>query len=151
MNYGMKCLNVTLPWLLAIPFLLLGVSVVEAQEGPVASLSPTSLDFGQTSVGTYSYLQTMMLNTGDAPLIISSFSLTDPFISYPTNTQDCLGYSMNPGSGCQLTIELISTTPGIFNGTFSIYDNAPDSPQIVPLTAKVTALKFSPPNMRFGT
>jgi P pilus assembly chaperone PapD len=102
---------------------------------PGASLSPTSLDFGDQNTGTTSAAQTVTLtNNGTLPLIIGSTSITG------TNAADfvkggdtCAGMTVAAGSSCTITISFAPGASGSSAATLSISDNAPSGTQSVAL------------------
>jgi hypothetical protein len=128
---------------------LAAVPLTLAQGGPEVTLSTTNLNFGQLYLGEDGALQVTALSSGDADLTFSSYAASGSFAPDPADS-DCL-QSFAPGTGCKFGVLFYPTTPGAFTGTFSIYDNATNSPQTVALTAKATALKISPSSLTFGT
>ncbi len=86
---------------------------------PVATLSTTSLAFGQQSVSTASSAQTVFLiNNGSAPLTISAISVPPPFVQTPAITvpqQLAAGVSLpipitfNPTAAVQSTAQMSIT------------------------------------------
>ncbi len=105
---------------------------------PAVNLAPTSLNFGQIPVGTTSTPMTVILsNTGTGTLLISSMALTGPNPADYAQTNNC-GGSVAPGASCTITITLTPGATGNRNATLAITDNAPKSPQNVPLTGSGT-------------
>jgi predicted outer membrane repeat protein len=108
--------------------------------GPYATLSSTSRDFG--TVYLYSITNTIVTvrNTGNQPLTI-----TDPFISIVRGGDSKQFVAVNfcprslpAGKSCTIIITFLAGP--FFNpqtATLSITDNAPGSPQTVSLTATV--------------
>jgi hypothetical protein len=98
--------------------------------GPVASLSPTSLAFNATSVGSSSATQAVTLsNPGSTALAVSSISASGPF----SETNDC-GSSVAAGGNCSINVAFAPTAAGAQSGTVTLADNASGSPQSVSLT-----------------
>ena len=97
---------------------------------PQVSLTPLSLLFNTQQAGTTSPPQTVALaNTGDATLNISGIGASGDF----AQTNNC-GSSVASGSGCTINVTFTPTGGGTRNGTLSITDNAPGSPQTVSLS-----------------
>src|SRR5579864_199649 len=122
-----------------------------AASGPVASLSPSSLAFGNQTVNTPSAAQTITLtNPGTAALTITSIAASAKY----TQTNTC-GTSVAAGANCTISVTFTPTATGVQNGTITITDNATGSPQTVSLTgtgiaATAPAVSFSPTSLSFG-
>jgi hypothetical protein len=101
---------------------------------PNATLSMTSLAFGDESVGVTSPAQNITLsNSGTATLSIASIAVAADF----EETNTC-GSTLVPGAKCTLSVTFSPTTTGSLNGTISIADNATGSPQTVTLNGTGT-------------
>ena len=95
-----------------------------------ASVSPTSLTFGNQAVGTTSTAQSSTLtNTGTISLTIASIAVSGDF----AETDNC-GNSVAAGGSCTINVTFTPTATGTRTGTLTITDDAPDSPQMVSLT-----------------
>src|SRR5438270_3030429 len=108
---------------------------------PGASVSPTSLTFGNQTVGTSSAAQTVTVsNTGSAALTITSIVASGDFAA--SNT---CGGSLAAGGNCSISVTLTPTASGTRTGSLSVTDNATGSPQTVSLTGtgSSTAADFS--------
>jgi hypothetical protein len=92
---------------------------------PTASVSPTSLPFGNELINTTSASQTVTFtNSGNAPLSISSVAVTAPF----TSTQNCLTTSpLAPAATCSESVAFAPTTLGPATGTLTFTDNSGSS------------------------
>jgi len=102
---------------------------------PAASLSASSLAFGNQRVHTTGSSQTVSLsNPGNAPLEISSIDVTGDFAA----TYNCPA-SLGAGASCTISVSFTPATSGSQVGSLSVTDNAADSPQAVALTGKGTA------------
>jgi hypothetical protein len=120
---------------------------------PVVSLSPTSLVFASTLVGSQSGAQTVTLkNTGTAALTISSFSITGSYASSYAQTNTC-GTSVAISASCAISVTFKPTAGGSLTASLSLNSNATSSPQTVALagtavvpmpvvTLSTTALNF---------
>jgi 6-phosphogluconolactonase len=121
------------------------VGSVGAQE---VSLLPRSLSFPSQTVGTTSSGQIITLtNTDDSnALTISSIVASGDF----TDTDTCNSGVM-PGNSCTISVQFKPTTTGVVDGSISIFDNAPGSPQIFGLTGTGIAQQtVSPSSLSFG-
>ena len=101
---------------------------------PVASLSPTSLTFASTLVGTSDPTQTVTLkNTGTDPLTISGITITGTNATSFTETNSC-GASLAGAASCTITVKFTPTAAGALSAAVSVADNASGSPQTVALS-----------------
>ncbi|MGB8128541.1 MAG: choice-of-anchor D domain-containing protein [Candidatus Angelobacter sp.] len=115
---------------------------------PVASLSPTSLSFGNQNVGTTSGAQTVTLsNTGTASLAIASIAASGDF----AQTNNC-GTSLAVNAICAISVTFTPAATGSRTGTVQVIDNAAGSPQSVSLSGTGTAPTaiLSPTGLNFG-
>jgi VCBS repeat protein len=114
--------------------------------GRNAFLSPQSLDFATQLLGTTSAPQPVLLsNYGTETLTLASIATTTNF----TETDDC-GSSVAAGAGCTINVTAAPSSIGSLSGTLSVTDDAPGSPQVVPLGGSSTEVALSPSNLRFG-
>jgi hypothetical protein len=118
---------------------------------PVASLSTTSLSFGNQVVSTTSAPQTVTLtNTGNASLSIQSMVTAGDFAA--SSCPSSLGIN----AACNISVTFTPTTTGTRNGSITITDNAGGSPQVITLTGTGTssstapAVSLSPTSLSFG-
>jgi len=119
---------------------------------PAASLSPTSLTFGNQSVGTSSTPQTVTLfSNGTAPLHIAGISASGDF----AETNNCR-MGVAAGSTCTISVTFAPTASGTRTGAFTVSDNSSSGPQTVSLTGTATpagapVVSFSTSNLSFGS
>ena len=120
------------------------------------TFTPTSLNFTTQAVDTTSGSQGVFIknvNTGNATLDFSNISVTGPF-AISSNT---CGTTLSAGHGCTVKVTFTPTTIGPASGILSVADNAPGSPQTVPLSgtgvaqATVTPTSLAFGNVRVGT
>jgi hypothetical protein len=109
-----------------------------APSGPAeVSLSPASLNFGPagTSLPTTPQIVTLT-NTGASPLSITSLSITgtDSGDFEQSNSCPMSPNTLAPGNYCTITVIFDPMETGTLNAAVTITDNAPNSPQMVPLT-----------------
>jgi hypothetical protein len=122
-------------------------------QGAIVSLSPPSLNFGNQTLGISSSPQNVTLqNTGNINLTITSIQITGTNSGDFAQTNNCPG-SVPPNNGCQISVTFTPTATGTRNAAVSITDNAPGSPQSIPLTGVgvLPAVTFSPTTLTFPT
>lgn len=103
---------------------------------PMASLSVTSLSFGNQLVGTSSSAQTVTLtNTGNVTLTFSGsgIAITGTNSGDFSQTNTC-GASVTAGANCTISVTFKPTATGNRSASVSITDNASGSPQSISLT-----------------
>jgi hypothetical protein len=66
-----------------------------------------------------------------------------------SQTNNCPS-SIAPGASCTINIKFHPTTKGVLHGGVSVTDNAPGSPQKVPLTGTSTYVQLRPTKLEFG-
>ena len=99
---------------------------------PIATLSPTSVNFGNQTVGTTSAGQPITLtNTGSASLALTSITATGNFAQ--TNNCPVGAGSLAPSAFCTITVTFTPSTTGVRSGSISVVDNASGSPHTVAL------------------
>ena len=127
---------------------------VAGMQVPIATLSSTSLNFGNQLVGTTSASQQVSItNTGTATLAISSISITGTNSGDFAATPCALPSQVLPGASCNIQIDFTPTASGTRNATLSITDDAAGSPQVVALSGVGTApaAVLSPAPLNFGS
>lgn len=120
-----------------------------------ASVSPTSLTFPSTPVGSTSAVQTVILkNTGTGTLTLtSSPTITGTYGSLFHGASSCAG-SLAPGASCSTNFTFQPTAAGTFAATLSFNDNAPGSPQTLTLTGTGSGgpvASLSPTSLTFAS
>jgi hypothetical protein len=104
------------------------------KDTPVASLSPTSVDFGDEPDDVTSPPQSVTLaNTGNAVLSITSLAITGPNASDFDQSNTC-GNSLPATSGnnsCTIVVTFTPLAGGSRTPSLSLSDNASGSPQTV--------------------
>lgn len=121
---------------------------------PTVSLSPASLFWHKVDVGATSGAKTITVtNTSpvkSVPLTISSFNLSTNFIERST-TCPTAPKTLAPGASCTVSVAFRPVTSGSITGTFSLTDNATDTPQSVALSATggIGFLLFDPTSLSF--
>jgi hypothetical protein len=103
--------------------------------GPVITLAPTSLSFGNSPVGvTKGAKKVTATNTGTATATISSITTSGDFGLVAFTSKKKCGSTLAAGASCFVKVSFTPTQKGVRNGTLSFNDNAPGSPQTVSLT-----------------
>jgi len=122
---------------------LSGTGVVS---GPNVTLSPLSLNFATQLMGTTSPAQVIRLsNYGTQSLNIMDISINAAF----KETNTC-AKSLAAGASCAIDVTFTPEAIGSFNGTLSITDNAPDSPQTVSSSGTGTEVELNPGSLTFS-
>ena len=123
-----------------------------AAGGPAVSFSPPSLTFAPQPVGTFSSpLEATLTNTGRAALHVTNVTRSGDFYL----TCNCLG-TLQPGAFCTMHVTFTPTSAGTRLGHVFVKDNAPGSPQKLPLSGTGSGtgsiiLTLSPPSLSFGS
>jgi Divergent InlB B-repeat domain/Abnormal spindle-like microcephaly-assoc'd, ASPM-SPD-2-Hydin len=119
------------------------------------TINPTSINFGTTYLLNLKAANVTVKNTGTATLNIGKVSLT---YGSGTNKADFSIISLCPptlaaGKSCIIGVFFFAGNIGNLSATLNIADNAPGSPQQVPLSATVInpIPFFRPGSLNFGT
>lgn len=120
---------------------------------PNVSLFPVALTFGDQAVNSTSAAQTVTLtNTGGASLAITSVTITGTNGGdFQPSSNTCTG-TFAPGAGCAISIVFTPSAAGPRVGTISIADDAPNTPQTVPLAGNgvlPAGIAFNPTSLSF--
>ncbi len=123
---------------------------------PAASvtLSPTSVSFPSTSIGSTSAAQSITLkNTGTAGVTVSSIALTSGEADDFTESSNC-GSMLAAGTSCTISVSFKPGSTGVKTTDVAVTDNASGSPQKVTLSGTATAaaaVTLSPTSVAFPT
>jgi hypothetical protein len=126
--------------------------VYQVVQGAIVSLSPTSLNFGDQTVGITSSPQGITLtNTGNINLTVTSIQITGTNSGDFAQNNNCLG-SIAPNGACQISVTFTPSLIANESASVTITDNAPGSPQMVPLfgTGIASVVTLSPKSLNFG-
>jgi len=121
--------------------------------GPVVSLSPASLDFGNASIGTSVTRTVTVSNTGNDALVFGANAIA---IS-GTNTSSfsvsgaCVNATVAAGSACTVDVVFRSTAHGARTAALQLTDAAVDSPQTLSLQANGTYPAAANPVWSWGS
>lgn len=92
------------------------------------SVSPNPYDFGNVLVGISSDQTITITNYGDTNLEIGNISQNDQLLApFSILNDNCSGISIVPLKNCILTVRFSPTTDEIFNDSFDIPSNDPDT------------------------
>jgi hypothetical protein len=119
--------------------------------GPAVTLKPASVSFPVLrTVGTTSLEQKVKLtNTGNGELDVAGITVTGADPGDFAQSNNCTP-TVAGGASCLITVTFTPTAQGVRTASVSITDNAPGSPQTVPLTGRGTFLKWAPRSMYMG-
>ncbi|MGO9125672.1 MAG: choice-of-anchor D domain-containing protein [Terriglobales bacterium] len=127
---------------------------VVSGSGPIASVSPSKVNFGDLYLWTPGEAFVNLGNIGDAPMTVSGVKITAP----GNDLDDFFAFSFCPqtlaaGKSCKILV-ICFADPDHYQpaATLAISDNAPGSPQLVPLSATVInpLASLNPKSLNFG-
>src|SRR5215813_13622460 len=103
---------------------------------PCVQLKPATLNFGKQVVKKPSLAKRITVtNVGGAPLYVNSATISgDNWKDFTFIKDGCSGKQVVPGKSCLITVRFTPARIEDRNATLVLTDNAPDSPQNVPLT-----------------
>jgi hypothetical protein len=114
---------------------IITVSGTGVTQATSVTVTPTTLVFANTTVGSTTKAQTVTItNTGTSTLDITSISVTGDFTQTNTCASAPLFNTLGPGQSCTASVIFGPTASGSRSGTLSISDNATGSPQGVALS-----------------
>ncbi len=126
---------------------------VTISSSPVVTLSPSSVTFPATQVGSTSEAQVITLtNSGTSSLVISSLVITGTNPTSFIDFSNC-GSSIAVGKSCNIIVGFVPTKVGALAAKLTLTDNAAGSPQTVTLTGSgvaIPSLTFSPSSVSFA-
>jgi phospholipase C len=128
------------------------VTQISTSLGVAVSLVPANLNFGSQTLGIASSPQNSTLtNLGELALNIASIQVTGTNTADFAETNNCPA-SLPPSGSCQISVTFTPSAIGVRNAAVSIADNAPNTPQSLPLTGVgvLPNVTFSPPTLSFG-
>jgi len=119
-----------------------------------ADLHPSSLGFGQQTVGTKSAPQTATLVNADAlPLPVTDIKITGANAHDFSQTNNCPA-SIPVGRSCQIQVTFAPKSQGNKSASLSVTYKGPGSPQSVALTGTgvgTTSVSLTPSKLAFAT
>jgi hypothetical protein len=121
------------------------------------TLSPTSLTFASTAVGSTTAAQTVTVkNTGSGSVTISTISFTGTDASSFVKSATTCGTTLAASATCTISVEFKPAAAGALTASLSVADNATGSPQLVSLKGTGTAttapaVKLSATSLTFAS
>jgi hypothetical protein len=114
---------------------------------PSFFVNPSSINFGNQTVGTNSSFQTVTVtNEGNANLSIGSVGLaTGNTGDFGTGSDTCSGATLTPGQTCTVQARFSPTAAGARSTNLRFTDNASGSPHDVALTGTGSTSTSTPP------
>jgi phosphodiesterase/alkaline phosphatase D-like protein len=127
------------------------VALTGTGTAPAVTLSPTSVAFAVTKLGSTSAGTAVTLtNSGTGALSITSITITGTNPADFTRTTTC-GASLAAGSSCTITVKFSPQVVGARAAAISVTDNAIGSPQTVSLSGTGTGVTVSPATITFAS
>jgi len=124
---------------LAVSLTAVGAIAAPAQAAAAVTFTPTSLTFASQATGTTSAAQTVTAtNTGTVSLFFNNVNTSGDSLDFTIGTDDCIGTTLPAGASCTISVTFSPTTTGTRTANVLYTDNAPNSPQSVPLTGTGT-------------
>ncbi len=128
-----------------------------ATPSPSVSFTALKINFGAQAVGANNIppLFANVLNTGDAPLIVTSIAITGPNSSSFSlvGTDPCIGTQLQPRASCAFEVGFTPSAVGPQEAFVTVADDAPGSPQVLAVvgigSGPFAALSTS--SINFGT
>ncbi len=115
-----------------------------------ASLTPSSLAFGNQNLKTTSAARTLTLsNAGTAALSITSIAVTGTNVADFAQTNTC-GSSVAAGGSCTISVRFSPQAAGARSAAIAVSDNAAGSPQTGVLSGTGVPVVLSPATVSFG-
>ncbi len=126
--------------------------VNQSVNGALLSISPTSLNFSNVFLYLPAAQVVTVTNTGSANVMFSGISITGASDDDFWLISLC-GSTLKSGKSCQIFVNFYADEIGAQSANLSIADNAPNSPQLVPLAATVInpGLTLNPSYLNFGS
>jgi 6-phosphogluconolactonase (cycloisomerase 2 family) len=132
--------------LVSVFFSFLSVATSSAQD---ISLLPTGLTFSNQVVGLSSGVQEITLTNTDE---VHALTITTIVASGDFTQSNTCGSSVAAGKTCTISVQFAPASVGAIDGSISVFDNAPGSPQLVGLSGTGLAQEtVSPSSLNFGT
>jgi hypothetical protein len=117
------------------------VNVNAATAAPAVTLTPTSLTFASTTVGTTTAAQLVTIkNSGTATLNLTSETITGTNVTSFIKSATTCGTTLAAASTCTVSVEFKPAAAGALTALLSVADNASGSPQTATLSGTGTAV-----------
>ncbi len=118
-------------------------SVIVADQAKI-TVNALNTVFGNVEVGTSSEQIVTVTNDGNVNLDIGAIAIVNPVaapFSIPTVTDKCSNTVLVPAGECTLTVQFTPNAISLFNDSFDIPSNDPDTPSV---TVSLKGLGFIP-------
>jgi hypothetical protein len=116
-----------------------------------ASLSPTSLSFGNVVVGQQSAAQTLTLtNTGDISLTVEAVVSSNP-TEFPVEDGDCTGGPLNPAEACEIEVSFDPAAMGASSASLTVHSDAGEPTATLDGTGILAIFSVTPTSHDFGS
>jgi hypothetical protein len=127
------------------------VSILLNQTPPPIAVAPSSLGFGNQLVGGTSPVQMIQVSNNGSTATTIGVTVSGDFAE--TNTCPVSPATLAPAKGCTIAVTFKPTATGPLNGSVTITDTLPGSPQIVGLTGTGVApiVTLSGTTLAFGS
>lgn len=113
------------------------ISMLLNQTPPPIAVSPSSLSFGNQLVGSTSAAQMIKVSNNSAKATTVGVALSGSFAQ--TNACPVSPATLAPATSCTISVTFKPTATGPLNGSVTISDTLPGSPQIVALSGRGVA------------
>lgn len=128
---------------------LLCLVVLNLAQAQSVSFSPPSVTFSSQALRTTSSPVLITVTNSDPTTSVNFSSAPQVSGEFQISVTSC-GGSLPPNGSCFVEVEFAPLTAGAISGALSVFDNAPNSPQVaslvgtglVPVTASVAGLSF---------
>jgi Abnormal spindle-like microcephaly-assoc'd, ASPM-SPD-2-Hydin/Beta-propeller repeat len=134
------------------------LALVGSGAGPLAVISPTSVNFGSVSVGTTPSQAITLTNQGNQTLQITGIAVAGNNIAQFPPSADTCPAALSAGASCGLVISFVPSAVGTFTAVLNVTDNSgtiSNAMQTVSLTGTATAaaplLNISPTALSFAS
>jgi hypothetical protein len=117
------------------------ISVNAATAAPAVTLTPASLTFATTTVGSTTAAQLVTVkNSGTATLTLTSETITGTNPTSFIKSATTCGATLTAGATCTVSVEFKPAAAGALSAKLSVADNASGSPQTATLTGTGTTV-----------
>jgi Putative Ig domain/Abnormal spindle-like microcephaly-assoc'd, ASPM-SPD-2-Hydin len=124
---------------LAVSLIAVGAMAAPAAASAAVTFMPTSLTFASQDIGTTSAAQTITAtNSGDQSVFFNNVATSGDTLDFTIVNDDCIGSTLAPGASCSISVTFSPQSTGTRTANVVYTDNAPNSPQSVPLTGTGT-------------
>ncbi len=120
--------------------------------GSAISISPASLTFGSTVVGTTSNAQTVTVtNTGVSGISFSGFTTTGDFAVDANSTTCSTTTALAASASCTVGVTFAPTVTGVRTGSLAIASNAGSGTVALSGTGTAPGVTLNPSSLSFGS